>query len=158
MAEIAVRYPRLHTLELTRNTWITDLRPISALPLKSLTLYGSSQLSNIEPIASLNGLTFLDIGGDTPVSDLTPLTRLRKLQHLIIGNSTRSLDLTPISKLPKIRTLHMEEMTEDTDLSPLAGMHNLSISMSEGQQVKGIERLHPSTHIRWVPREGGWII
>ena len=157
LAAIVEKYPRLRVMELLHNTWITDLKPLAGLPLKSLTVRGSSQLSNIEPIAHLSELTFLDIGGDIPVSDLAPIAGLKKLQHLMIGNSTRTLDLSPIGSLPRLRQLDMGDMTDNTDVSPLGALRNLRIFMREGQQVRCLGTLHPTTRITWVPRVDDWI-
>jgi hypothetical protein len=38
---------------------------------------------------------------------------------------------------------------DDTDLAPLAGMRNLTITMTQGQHVRSIEKLHRSARIEW---------
>ena len=152
MNQIVNTWPRLTHLETIDAGWVTSLEPISALPLEILSATVCPDLTDIAPIMDLHRLRWLSLF-KSPVSDIRPVTALRRLKTLVLGGHDRVIDLTPISSLPRLRNLRLLAVTEDTDLSPLAGMRNLTISLQEGQHVRGMERVHRTTRIEWVNYE-----
>lgn len=94
----------LDTLILGRET-ITDLTPLSGLPIRFLSIQGN------------------------PVSDLTPLKELPKLQELVIDNTLVS-DLSPLASMEGLKLLGLYDIPAD-DLSPIAGLALESLSIPD---------------------------
>jgi Leucine-rich repeat (LRR) protein len=78
------------------NTAVRDFSPLKSMPLRSLNLSGC----HVSDISMLSGksLEFVDLSG-TRVSDLSPLQMSLTLRSLNIRN-TQVSDLSPISKAP----------------------------------------------------------
>ena len=152
LSEIVRAWPGLDMLQLVEADWVTDLAPITALPLEVLTMSACPRLTDITPVAHLSRLTWLSVS-ETPFSDLTPISSLSGLNTLRLGGRDQLLDLAPASRLPKLRRLFLHDVPEDTDLSPLAKSRNLTIVLNEGQRVQGTDGLHRSTRIEWEYRD-----
>ena len=149
-SQIAGQFPHLRLLHLGNSDWLTDLSPFASLDLQIFQAFDCPRLTDIGPIAHLKHLTHLFIFR-TNVSDLAPITGLIRLRELGLGGRAHTMNLAPIAGLPRLRHLQLRNVAEDTDLTPLGHMPNLTITMFEGQQVRGIEKLHRSARITWTP-------
>jgi hypothetical protein len=146
---IAANFPRLRKLDVEDSDWVTDIAPIVDLPLEVLVLNDCRRLTKIGPIGRIQHLNFLALHG-TPIADLSPIEGLDKLRTLILGGCEENSDLTPLRRLSKLHELRLLDVPERTDVSPLMNLRNLMITMYEGQRVRGLDRLHRTTRIRWV--------
>jgi serine/threonine protein kinase/Leucine-rich repeat (LRR) protein len=114
---------------------ITDLTPLSGVPLKYLTVSGNWEIKSLEP---LKGMPLTGLACDNSlVADLSPL-RGMQLTYLVC-HVTKVADLSPLKGMP------LEELTcEQTpvkDLSPLAGMKLKRLSFTPNPELKGLEAI-----------------
>jgi NACHT domain len=151
MARIAAAHPRLERLALERNDWVQSLDAVAGLPLSWLRLSGCSRLTDLGPLRSCQGLTFLTLG-DVPFADLEPLSELRGLASIELSGCRRGTDLAPLSGLTGLNAIRLTDAEDGLDLTPLTGLRNLTIRMYEGQRVRGADRLHRTTKILWFTR------
>jgi hypothetical protein len=149
--EIVTAWPQLKFLQLINADWLTDLTPVTVLPLNVLSIPGCHGVTDITPVTRLPHLRSLYLSG-VEFPDLHPLSVLTKLEVLNLGDIARILDLGPLAGLPSLRQLYLGDVPEDTSLAPLAKMRNITISLNEGQRIQGIEKLHQSTRIEWTAR------
>jgi len=149
--EIVQTWPRLQWLQVTGTDCLTDLAPVTTLPLKVLAINDSARLASIEPIARLRELQHLYCV-NVKFPDLTPLAGLTKLHTLNVSGCEGAADLTPLAGLPSLRRLFLTDMPEEADVTPLAAMRDLTISIFDGQHIKGAERLHKSARIERMSR------
>jgi Leucine-rich repeat (LRR) protein/tetratricopeptide (TPR) repeat protein len=119
-AKSLVAYLRLGSyglLELDiRGTSLTDLSPLSGLPLRGLTA-DRTPVSDLSPLQGMPLLT-LNLNG-TKVTGLEPLRGMPSLRNLSLGD-TAVTDIGPLQTVPKLRWLHLSG-TAVKDLSPLRG-------------------------------------
>jgi serine/threonine protein kinase len=95
-----------------RGTGITDLSPLSQLPLKHLYLGNNFGVVNITPLAGMP-LERLDLTG-TRVSDLTPLGG-SPIRELILEGCRAITDLTPLAQCEKLETLIVPSQVRDLE-------------------------------------------
>lgn len=151
--------PRLRTVTISGSPVLTDLSPLSGLPLSgTLNLTKLSALTDLTPLADLSRITSLDISENATLTDLTPLGTLSALRTLNFG-STGVSDLTPIAGLTGLTSLALSS-TGVTTLEPVAGMLNLrSLSaISTGiTSLAGIEDMDQlrSVFVRFSKLTGG---
>lgn len=150
-AQIADTFPRLELLYLSGNDWVERIDALVGLPLTSLQLMECSRLTDLGPLANLPELDWLDLD-EVPFTDLSPLAGLSQLSTLYLGGCGREVSLAPLGGLSNLTTLSLLGADDDVDLAPLAALRELDISLYEGQRVLGVDRLHKSTKLRWVPR------
>ncbi len=119
---------RLRELHLNRNT-ITDLSPLSGLnKLYRLELNHNETLSDLSPLSSLPILNILFVKFNI-ISDLSSLTDLSTLHHLQMGHNIIE-DLSPVAGLHNLRRIGIEDNLI-TDLTPLKDLNKLEwIGMS----------------------------
>jgi Leucine-rich repeat (LRR) protein len=114
---------------------ITDLTPISGMPLHTLWLSGNWELTNLEPLKGMP-LTLLTCD-NTQVADLSPLSGMRLTA--LACHVTKVADLSPLKGMP------LESLTCDstliTDLSPLAGMKLKKLSFTPNPELKGLQAI-----------------
>lgn len=80
---------------------VSDLSPLKNLhKLKKLVVDMNYYLTSIQPLAGLQGLTYLNIGG-TQVSDLTPLRDLPGLKKVTLYG-IKGLEVSPESENQKV--------------------------------------------------------
>lgn len=79
------------------NQMITDISPLSGLPLTKLGL-GGNLITDVSPLAELTGLTSLYLE-DNPLSDIGPLQNLYQLETLDLSD-THISDFAPLGGLP----------------------------------------------------------
>lgn len=112
----------LTNLSVTKTDGLSDLTPISALPiLRTLDLSHDRQLSDLSPIAALTTLTALTIQ-NSGVVNLEPVVELVNLTSLAAAN-TDITSLLPLKKLTKLTTLNMVS----TKLTTLDGIEDLRL-------------------------------
>ena len=99
------------------DTPIADLSPLEGMPLVSLNLSGCKAVTDFRPLSALPLRTL--ILNDTKIADLAPLAKLRLLKTLDLS-SPQVRDLTLLQGLP-LRILNIRN-TLVSDLKPLAGM------------------------------------
>jgi internalin A len=133
---------------------VSDLTPLQALPLRSLTLgdfrnniltpdisplSSLVQLTELRlvghsvsrlPVVTLTQLQVLDIDRCKSLADLNPLRACRQLKDLSMRGCTAVSSLTPLGGLPCLERLRLSDCTAVTDLRPLsscAALQNLGI-------------------------------
>lgn len=159
LEKMAVRFKSLHlgndqTLCLNLSgTQITDLAPLTELPLTHLCLQGCYGITDFSPLGDLD-LTWLNLCR-TRVSDLSMLARL-PLRHLDLRR-TRTTDLRPLGHTP----LHSLDIryTAITDLSPLEQMPLEELSFHPVRIHKGLGRLRGVRTLKTInhsPAEEFW--
>ncbi len=79
------------------NQMITDISPLSGLPLTKLGL-GGNLITDVSPLAELTGLTSLYLE-DNPLFDIDPLQNLYQLESLDLSDTLIS-DISPLGGLP----------------------------------------------------------
>jgi internalin A len=118
-------------------TAVTDLTPLSKLPLENLWL-NETQVTDLSPLADcpLVSLTL----HKTPVSDLAFVTRLRSLQRLHIGE-TQVTDLRPLAGARLTRLIVTPDRVEQgwEVVREMSSLQELDVEFREGQ--------------RWTPAE-----
>lgn len=140
LARLCRAAPGLTTLITSRCGWLTDLRPLTALPLTELHIARCENVTDFEPLSSLAGLHTLNLSG-TRVRDLGALRGLSKLSELWLDDCTGLEDLGPLASLPALRLLHLRDAPPGLDLTPLAANRRLAVSIRAGQDVQGAEAL-----------------
>ena len=122
---------------------VSDLRPLSLLPLRDLRLNGT-QVSDLEPLSAMR-LDRLEIEA-TKVTDLRPLEG-KDIRRLSLAR-TRVTDLSPIQGLP-LEQLFLDGCDALTDLGPLTNLHKLR-TLTIPAQTKDIEFLRHLPNLREV--------
>lgn len=79
------------------NQMITDISPLSGLPLTKLGL-GGNLITDVSPLTEITGLTSLYLE-DNPLSDIGPLQNLYQLKILDLSD-TQISDIAPLGGLP----------------------------------------------------------
>ena len=95
--------------------------------LRELSIYGTGNLTDVEPLANLTKLTQLRLPqqSNSEVLDLGGLSGLTKLQDLQINSSVASLE--PLRSLTDLRSLQIWYWQNPVDdLEPLSGLEKLS--------------------------------
>ncbi|HEV3343753.1 MAG TPA: serine/threonine-protein kinase [Pirellulales bacterium] len=114
---------------------ITDLAPLSGVPLKYLTVSGNWEIKSLEP---LKGMPLTGLACDNcQVADLSPL-RGMQLTYLVC-HVTKVADLSPLKGMP-LEELNCEQ-TPVKDFSPLAGMKLKRLSFTPNPELKGLEAI-----------------
>ncbi|MFA5727651.1 MAG: leucine-rich repeat domain-containing protein, partial [Saccharofermentanaceae bacterium] len=157
--------------------------------ITSLDISGNTLISDLDPLSKLSDLVSVNISG-TPVSDLMPLRNLNKLESLDISNTSvntleplrfctnlhnlklRGTEVTDLSILPVFPALEMLDIsatkatslepvkdiktlkdlrfrhTSISDLSPVAGLTNLELLNLSKTQVDNLEPLTNMVSLR----------
>jgi serine/threonine protein kinase len=114
---------------------ITNLTPVSGMPLHALTLSGNWELTNLKP---LKGMPLTSFACDnSQVADLSPLSGMPLT--ILVCHVTKVVDLSPLKGMP-LEQLYCNQ-TLITDLSPLAGMKLKKLSFTPKPKLKGLEAI-----------------
>ena len=106
----------LLALDLGHNN-LTDISFLENMPnLRVLILSENQKLKDIEPIAGLQDLEYLELFW-TAVRDLTPLTKLSNLMDLNLSK-TEVLDWRPLKEMKQLKRLWIANMKIVTSLKP----------------------------------------
>ncbi len=136
---------QLKALDISHNQ-IGDYNPLSALTsLTTLKMSGTTE--NLTPIASLTGLTALEVGYITEL-DLTPIAGLTELTILNIENSSTT-NLAPISALTELIYLNIAG-NELTDLIPLIELKELRFLNATNNSINGLTPLVGLTELLYL--------
>ena len=114
---------------------ITNLTPISGMPLHTLWLTGNWELTNLEPLKGMPLTVFAC--DNTQVADLSPLCGMPLTS--LICHVTKVADLSPLKGMP-LEELYCDR-TLITDLSPLAGMKLKKLSFTPNPELKGLQAI-----------------
>ena len=138
--------PMLITLNLGNND-ITDLSPLSNLgSLEELNLT-RNQITDITPLSGLGNLRSLYLSYNE-IIDLSPLSGLVKLEKLnLYGIETANI--TPLSGLVNLRSLH-QTGSGITDLSPLSGLAMLEDLYLAGNEISDLSPLSKLSNLRYL--------
>ncbi|TLG76671.1 LapB repeat-containing protein [Culicoidibacter larvae] len=113
----------LSKLSSTRSAGITNLSGLEyAVNLKSIDLYGNSNLTDITPLTGLMNLTTID-AQSTAITDLSPLSGHFVLSTVYISGGTFS-DISVVSGWSNIQKLMLQN-NYVSDLTPLTNMTTL---------------------------------
>ena len=74
---------------------ITDLTPLSSLPLENLEIYGLSLLENIKPLDEIKTLTNVIILNCPKLKDYRPLTKLPNLKEVTLSRNENPSGIPP---------------------------------------------------------------
>ena len=135
LADLVERAARLHTLYLNDSSWVKDIEPLAALPLKILGMWGCREVTDFSALAQLPGLEFLDLE-DTNIGDLAPIAGLAELRTLWLRKCENITDLAPLASLRKLRQLYLADVAPGIDLAPLAGNHRLKVYVRADQELR----------------------
>lgn len=134
----------LEELDLSGNTYIKDLEPLSRLSnLRILNIAGSS-LTDLNAVRNLTELEELNIS-NTAITDISALRYSDKLKKLIM-NRTQVNDLTVFERLANIVHLEMEHVSVN-DISLLGGLSQLQFLDIKGTPVGNLSALEPLTTV-----------
>lgn len=90
---------------------ITDVSPLSGLPVSQLTL-NNNPITDISPLAKMESLNYLEING-CPITNISALKGVKNLEYLGISG-TNVTDISVLKELPKLRTLSMINVKLDS--------------------------------------------
>lgn len=138
--DLVERAPKTTDLWLNQSNWVTDIEPLSALPLDGLGLWGCRNITDFAPLAHLHGLTFLDLE-DTNIGDLSPLAAMTELKTLWLRNCENVTDLAPLGALRKLRELYIANIAPGVDLAPLTANRRLTVYLGPAQDVRNRKTL-----------------
>ena len=116
-----------------RNSPLTDLSPLSGLPLRTLVL-AKGELFDLSPLRGMPLTEFSCYG--TRVTDLSPLEGMKL--RVLNCDSIRVSDLSPLKGMP-LETLVLSRKAED--LTALAGMNTLEHLYFEGTTISDLSPL-----------------
>ena len=94
----------LRTLDVWGESDVTDLSPLSGLTqltTLSVNLPGTRERVSLAPLSSLTGLQSLDLNIKHP-GDLSPLAALTNLQTLTVRNASEITDWSPVAHVPAV--------------------------------------------------------
>ena len=127
----------LKRLDLSFVEGINDLTPLKNMPLQSLYLTNVESITDLTPLKNMP-LTSLDLSGANGITDLTPLKNM-PLRQLDLSEMDGIIDLTPLQDL-KLASLNLSNTHGITNLTPLKNMPLNSLNLSE---ARGIIDLSP---------------
>ncbi len=137
---------------LLRNTQITDLTPLTALPGLSELDLSNSQITYLEPLAALTDLNLLWLH-HTQTSDLQPLTSLTALIKLSAYN-TQISNLEPLVGLTKLTSLYLYN-TQIVDLQPLRALKGLTTLSVRDTAILDLRPLRDLSALATYPDQVG---
>nr|WP_202461734.1 NACHT domain-containing protein [Streptomyces sp. SID8374] len=115
--------------------------------LRALSLYGLSQLQQLNTMTSLHHLERLNIYG-IPDLDLRLVAPLTALRELLLVPQSQHLDVSPLAEMPHLVSLTLYGSGRPFDLSPLAACEDLTIHLPHGTHATGLELFPPERLIR----------
>jgi internalin A len=111
---------------------ISDLEPLASLTDLTHLNLRLNQIRDVKPLASLTNLTELELRYNQIV-DTKPLASLTKLTNLYLDNNQIN-DLVPLASLTKLTGLYLTE-NQIRDLEPLASLTKLTYLSLYGNQI-----------------------
>jgi hypothetical protein len=92
--------------------------------MKSLVLRLCSELTNIDPIATLKALSSIEISS-LPINNLNPLRANRSLARIVLADCPNLEELNALSELANVQAIQLFSCPKISDLTPLAGITGL---------------------------------
>jgi len=123
--------------------------------LTHLNLSGNSQIGDLSPLSRLTNLELLDLHWDTAM-DITPISNLFKLKTLKLGNEyeySAINDLSPLANLTEMKDLDLGA-NGISDISPLSRMMNLKELELYGNNIEEIEPLTKFPQLEYLGLDG----
>ena len=135
----------LVTLDLSLNE-ISNIKPLEKLTnLKSLDI-GSNNIKSIASVGKLTGLEVLSIGGNNALTNIDAVAKLTKLRFLdMTGSPVKSV--SKLSGLTSLRYLYFES-TKVSDLSPLAKLTNMYMIRANNNPISDFSPLAKMTYLK----------
>lgn len=87
--------------------------------LEGLTIDDCHEITDLSPIAFMQGLRELNLRECTQIKDLSFLSPLNKLHSLVLSDFENVMDLKPLAKLTSLRFVSLRNFPKVADLSPL---------------------------------------
>jgi serine/threonine protein kinase len=115
---------------------VTDLRPLTGMPLRGLSVFGNIELSDLRPLTGMP-LVELNCYG-TAVFDLTPIQKC-PIEDLNVGSSS-VVSLSAVKTLP-LKRMHCNDLKSIADLEPLAGKKLVELECGNCPLLKDISPL-----------------
>jgi hypothetical protein len=140
LAELVERAPNLGGLSLNGSSWVEDIRPLAALRLVDLRLWGCRGITDFSSLARLPGLRFLDLE-DTNIGDLSPIAGATELRTLWLRECENVTDLRPLGALPGLRSLFITGVAPGVDLAPFVNNPRITVYIRGGQDVRNRDKL-----------------
>jgi hypothetical protein len=137
---------RLEELNVNSNPQITDLTPLSGMPLRVLNCYKTG-VTDLRPLANAP-LEWLNLGSCGKVRDLTPLQGML-LTWLSLQECGQVRDLTPLQGMP-LTSLYVADCGNVRDLTPLQGMNLTEIYLTPKHVKKGMEVLRQMKNLKII--------
>jgi internalin A len=131
-------------LEFTVNDKVSDLNPLAGLNNLTFILIGGSPIRDLKPLAGLRNLTILNLGNNE-ISDVNPLAGLNKLTFLHLDGNQIS-DVKPLAGLKKLTTLFLSS-NQISDVTPLAGLSNLTELYIYNNQISDVKPFAGLSHL-----------
>lgn len=144
-------------LWLFQNSKGINLQPLSAFSkLKRLTLrYGFQDVTDISPLAEIQGLNSLSLHGFTSVGDLRPLAKLKHLTFLAFTWNRLVADISAISSLSNLNSLYLLGCSSVADLSPLSALRKLThLDLEDCRKVTNVSPLSSLTELTHLDLQG----
>jgi internalin A len=113
------------TIEVLLKKAVTDDCRVADSRLRALTVLdlSNNQISDVQPLASLNNLTKLDLSKNQ-INDLHPLVTLHSLTALGL-NGNQISDISPLASFVKLTVLNLSK-NKISDIKPLAILNTLT--------------------------------
>ncbi len=105
----------------------------------ALSLY-DKYITNLEPLAYLQDLWFLDLESNRGIRDIRPLKNLTKLRELFLAYSYDIDDIRPLATLIKLEKLSLQH-NKISNIEPLGHLTNLKELDLAHNQISSIESL-----------------
>ncbi len=134
----------IEDLDLSGNTYIRDLEPLSRLLGLRVLNISNTSLPDLNSIRYLSELEELTVS-NTSISDISMLRYSEKLKKLVI-NHTPVSDVSVLERLGGITHLELE-YTGITDLTPIGGLMNLQYLSLKGVKAASLSPLASLTTI-----------
>jgi len=131
----------LEELDLSGNTYIRDLEPLSRLSALRILNISNTSLTDLSQVRNLTELEELNIS-NTAISDISSLRYSDKLMKLVMNNTLVS-DVSVFEKLASMNHLEMEAtpVNDLTAVSSMVDLHNLDVKNSKVTNLQPIELL-----------------
>lgn len=143
-------FTELEFLSLRQN-YLEDINGLTGLTsLKHLSLQENCTLTNIEPLATLTSLVYLDLG----VCHLEDITALRPLTELVVLElwDNRIIDITSLVNLGRLTELSLG-CNPIKNIKPLAKLTNLkSLSLGLGDRARVGDKFDEA-NLAWLQKQ-----
>ena len=99
---------------------ITDITPLSGLPLLKQVSFNEAQIPDLEPLRGKKQLTMVCLSGCN-LADISPLGECPALSHVYVGRN-KLTTLAPLRNCPEIEELFIDYNMLDRDVESFDGL------------------------------------